>query len=444
MASVAVRNPISKRAVALSPRFYSLCRRETPSFAEAEPQISSYQFLNLRRSMATFTRTKPHVNIGTIGHVDHGKTTLTAAITKILAEEGKAKAVAFDEIDKAPEEKKRGITIATAHVEYETGKRHYAHVDCPGHADYVKNMITGAAQMDGGILVVSAPDGPMPQTKEHILLARQVGVPSLVCFLNKVDAIDDPELLELVEMELRELLNFYKFPGDDIPIVRGSALAALEGRNEEIGKNSILKLMESVDSYIPDPMRQLEKPFLLPVEDVFTIQGRGTVATGRVEQGVIKAGEEVEILGLSQNKIKTTVTGVEMFKKTLESGQAGDNLGVLLRGLKRDEIQRGMVIAKPGTLKIYTKFEAEIYVLTKEEGGRHTAFLSKYSPQFYMRTADVTGTVLLPKDKMVMPGDNVTASFELISPVPLEVGQRFAMREGGRTVGAGVIAKLIS
>ncbi|KAH6799678.1 hypothetical protein C2S51_036162 [Perilla frutescens var. frutescens] len=444
MASVAVRNPISKRAVALSPRFYSLCRRETPSFAEAEPQISSYQSLNLRRSMATFTRTKPHVNIGTIGHVDHGKTTLTAAITKILAEEGKAKAVAFDEIDKAPEEKKRGITIATAHVEYETGKRHYAHVDCPGHADYVKNMITGAAQMDGGILVVSAPDGPMPQTKEHILLARQVGVPSLVCFLNKVDAIDDPELLELVEMELRELLNFYKFPGDDIPIVRGSALAALEGRNEEIGKNSILKLMESVDSYIPDPMRQLEKPFLLPVEDVFTIQGRGTVATGRVEQGVIKAGEEVEILGLSQNKIKTTVTGVEMFKKTLESGQAGDNLGVLLRGLKRDEIQRGMVIAKPGTLKIYTKFEAEIYVLTKEEGGRHTAFLSKYSPQFYMRTADVTGTVLLPKDKMVMPGDNVTASFELISPVPLEVGQRFAMREGGRTVGAGVIAKLIS
>ncbi|KAH6796554.1 GTP binding Elongation factor Tu family protein [Perilla frutescens var. hirtella] len=444
MATVAMRNPISKRAVALSPRFYSLCRRETPSFAEAEPQISSYQSLNLRRSMATFTRTKPHVNIGTIGHVDHGKTTLTAAITKILAEEGKAKAVAFDEIDKAPEEKKRGITIATAHVEYETGKRHYAHVDCPGHADYVKNMITGAAQMDGGILVVSAPDGPMPQTKEHILLARQVGVPSLVCFLNKVDAIDDPELLELVEMELRELLNFYKFPGDDIPIVRGSALAALEGRNEEIGKNSILKLMESVDSYIPDPMRQLEKPFLLPVEDVFTIQGRGTVATGRVEQGVIKAGEEVEILGLSQNKIKTTVTGVEMFKKTLESGQAGDNLGVLLRGLKRDEIQRGMVIAKPGTLKIYTKFEAEIYVLTKEEGGRHTAFLSKYSPQFYMRTADVTGTVLLPKDKMVMPGDNVTASFELISPVPLEVGQRFAMREGGRTVGAGVIAKLIS
>ncbi|KAG6435006.1 hypothetical protein SASPL_106654 [Salvia splendens] len=397
------------------------------------------------RSMATFTRTKPHVNVGTIGHVDHGKTTLTAAITKVLAEEGKAKAIAFDEIDKAPEEKKRGITIATAHVEYETVKRHYAHVDCPGHADYVKNMITGAAQMDGGILVVSAPDGPMPQTKEHILLARQVGVPSLVCFLNKVDAVDDPELLELVEMELRELLSFYKFPGDDIPIVRGSALSALEGKNEEIGKQAILKLMDAVDSYIPDPVRQLEKSFLMPVEDVFTIQGRGTVATGRVEQGIIKPGEEVEILGLSQNKLKTTVTGVEMFKKTLDNGQAGDNVGLLLRGLKRDDVQRGMVIAKPNTIKTYTRFEAEIYVLTKEEGGRHTAFFSNYKPQFYMRTADVTGKVELPENvKMVMPGDNVTAVFELIYPVPLEAGQRFALREGGRTVGAGVVSKVMS
>ncbi|KAG6402952.1 hypothetical protein SASPL_135167 [Salvia splendens] len=388
---------------------------------------------------------KPHVNVGTIGHVDHGKTTLTAAITKVLAEEGKAKAIAFDEIDKAPEEKKRGITIATAHVEYETVKRHYAHVDCPGHADYVKNMITGAAQMDGGILVVSAPDGPMPQTKEHILLARQVGVPSLVCFLNKVDAVDDPELLELVEMELRELLSFYKFPGDDIPIVRGSALSALEGKNEEIGKKAILKLMDAVDSYIPDPVRQLDKSFLMPVEDVFTIQGRGTVATGRVEQGVIKPGEEVEILGLSQNKLKTTVTGVEMFKKTLDYGQAGDNVGLLLRGLKRDDVQRGMVIAKPNTIKTYTRFEAEIYVLTKEEGGRHTAFFSNYKPQFYLRTADVTGTVELPENvKMVMPGDNVTAVFELIYPVPLEAGQRFALREGGRTVGAGVVSKVMS
>ncbi|KAK4418238.1 Elongation factor Tu, mitochondrial [Sesamum alatum] len=449
MASAAVRNPNSKRLFALSPRIYSSCCRGSAvssPFLSSESPIASHQNPNpWWRSMATFTRTKPHVNVGTIGHVDHGKTTLTAAITKVLAEEGKAKAVAFDEIDKAPEEKKRGITIATAHVEYETAKRHYAHVDCPGHADYVKNMITGAAQMDGGILVVSAPDGPMPQTKEHILLARQVGVPSLVCFLNKVDAVDDPELLELVEMELRELLSFYKFPGDDIPIVRGSALSALEGTNEEIGKKAILKLMEAVDTYIPDPIRQLDKPFLMPVEDVFTIQGRGTVATGRVEQGVIKPGEEVEILGLSQNKIKTTVTGVEMFKKTLDFGQAGDNVGLLLRGLKRDEIQRGMVIAKPGTLKTYTKFEAEIYVLTKEEGGRHTAFFSNYRPQFYMRTADVTGKVELPENvKMVMPGDNVTAVFELIYPVPLEAGQRFALREGGRTVGAGVVSKVIS
>ncbi|XP_057956832.1 elongation factor Tu, mitochondrial-like isoform X3 [Malania oleifera] len=360
-----------------------------------------------RRSMATFTRTKPHVNVGTIGHVDHGKTTLTAAITKVLAEEGKAKAIAFDEIDKAPEEKKRGITIATAHVEYETAKRHYAHVDCPGHADYVKNMITGAAQMDGGILVVSAPDGPMPQTKEHILLARQVGVPSLVCFLNKVDAVDDAELLELVEMELRELLNFYKFPGDEIPIVRGSALSALQGTSDELGRKAILKLMDAVDEYIPDPVRQLEKPFLMPVEDVFSIQGRGTVVTGRVEQGTIKVGDEVEILGLMQGgPLKTTVTGVEMFKKILDHGQAGDNVGLLLRGLKREEVQRG---------------------------------------QFYLRTADITGKVDLPENvKMVMPGDNVTANFELISPLPLEAGQRFALREGGRTVGAGVVSKVIS
>ncbi|KAG6505303.1 hypothetical protein ZIOFF_037658 [Zingiber officinale] len=431
-----------------------------------------------RRSMATFTRTtkeksfilaslndplvssfrrhclletqKPHVNVGTIGHVDHGKTTLTAAITKVLSEEGKAKAIAFDEIDKAPEEKARGITIATAHVEYETAKRHYAHVDCPGHADYVKNMITGAAQMDGGILVVSAPDGPMPQTKEHILLARQVGVPSLVCFLNKVDAVDDPELLELVEMELRELLSFYKFPGDEIPIIQGSALSALEGRNEEIGKQAILKLMDAVDSYIPDPIRQLDKSFLMPIEDVFSIQnsllGRGTVVTGRVEQGTIKTGEDVEILGLMQGgPLKTTVTGVEMFKKILDHGQAGDNVGLLLRGLKRGDVQRGQIVCKPGTIKTYTKFEGEIYVLTKDEGGRHTAFISKYSPQFYLRTADITGRVLLPDHiKMVMPGDNVSATFELISPVPLEPGQRFALREGGRTVGAGVVSKVIS
>ncbi|KAL5701658.1 hypothetical protein ACHQM5_026973 [Ranunculus cassubicifolius] len=429
MASTALRNPNSKRL--LSSLLY--CRTSS---------ISG----NVDRSMATFTRTKPHVNVGTIGHVDHGKTTLTAAITKVLAEEGKAKAIAFDEIDKAPEERKRGITIATAHVEYETAKRHYAHVDCPGHADYVKNMITGAAQMDGGILVVSAPDGPMPQTKEHILLARQVGVPSLVCFLNKVDAVDDPELLELVEMELRELLSFYKFPGDEIPIVRGSALSALQGTNEELGKKAILKLMESVDSYIPEPVRQLDKPFLMPIEDVFSIQGRGTVVTGRVEQGMIKVGEDVEVLGLNQGgPLKTTVTGVEMFKKILDHGQAGDNVGLLLRGLKRDDVQRGQVISKPGILKTYKKFEGEIYVLTKEEGGRHTAFVSNYMPQFYMRTADITGKVELPENiKMVMPGDNVTAVFELMQPVPLEAGQRFALREGGRTVGAGVVSKVIS
>ncbi|KAG6487568.1 elongation factor Tu, mitochondrial-like [Zingiber officinale] len=450
-AAAALRNNGSRRllrfaSASASPFPYSCFRGTEPHCLSSITSGSDTAVaLWWRRSMATFTRTKPHVNVGTIGHVDHGKTTLTAAITKVLADEGKAKAVAFDEIDKAPEEKARGITIATAHVEYETAKRHYAHVDCPGHADYVKNMITGAAQMDGGILVVSAPDGPMPQTKEHILLARQVGVPSLVCFLNKVDAVDDPELLELVEMELRELLSFYKFPGDDIPIIRGSALSALEGRNEEIGKQAILKLMDAVDSYIPDPIRQLDKPFLMPIEDVFSIQGRGTVVTGRVEQGTIKTGEDVEILGLMQGPLKTTVTGVEMFKKILDHGQAGDNVGLLLRGLKRGDVQRGQVVSKPGTIKTSTKFEGEIYVLTKDEGGRHTAFISKYSPQFYLRTADVTGKVILPDHiKMVMPGDNVSATFELISPVPLEPGQRFALREGGRTVGAGVVSKVIS
>ncbi|KAK9699671.1 hypothetical protein RND81_08G188400 [Saponaria officinalis] len=451
MASVLLRNPNSKRLLTFSSQhinFYSsTCRTllsSSPSISDQFPPNESSSFVFLR-SMATFTRTKPHVNVGTIGHVDHGKTTLTAAITKVLAEEGKAKAVAFDEIDKAPEEKKRGITIATAHVEYETTKRHYAHVDCPGHADYVKNMITGAAQMDGGILVVSAPDGPMPQTKEHILLARQVGVPSLVCFLNKVDAVDDPELLELVEMELRELLCFYKFPGDEIPIIRGSALSALQGTNDEIGRQAILKLMDAVDDYIPDPVRQLDKHFLMPIEDVFSIQGRGTVVTGRIEQGTIKTGEEVEILGLMQGgPLKTTVTGVEMFKKILDHGEAGDNVGLLLRGLKREDVQRGQVIAKPGTCTTSKRFEAELYVLTKDEGGRHTAFVSNYRPQFYLRTADVSGKIELPEDvKMVLPGDNVTATFELISPVPLQTGQRFALREGGRTVGAGVVSKVL-
>jgi elongation factor Tu len=382
--------------------------------------------------------------VGTIGHVDHGKTTLTAAITKVLAETGGATAKAFEEIDKAPEEKARGITISTAHVEYETEKRHYAHVDCPGHADYVKNMITGAAQMDGAILVVSATDGPMPQTREHILLARQVGVPNIVCYLNKIDAVEDEELVELVEMELRELLSFYKFPGDDVPIVRGSALAALKGENHSIGRDSIMKLMQSIDEYIPDPKRALDKPFQLPVEDVFSIQGRGTVVTGRIEQGIVKVGDEVEIIGIKA-PVKTTVTGVEMFKKQLNEGQAGDNVGVLLRGIKRDDIVRGQLLCKPGTVKPHTKFEAEIYALNKEEGGRHTPFFSNYRPQFFFRTADITGTVQLPEGvEMVMPGDNISATFELISPVAMEPGLRFALREGGRTVGAGVVSKVLN
>ncbi len=390
-----------------------------------------------------FERTKPHCNIGTIGHVDHGKTTLTAAITKVLAETGGATFSAYDDIDKAPEEKARGITISTAHVEYETENRHYAHVDCPGHADYVKNMITGAAQMDGAILVVSAADGPMPQTREHILLARQVGVPALVVFLNKVDQVDDAELLELVELEVRELLSSYEFPGDDIPIVSGSALAVLEDSDETTGKEAILKLMAAVDDYVPQPERAIDQPFLMPVEDVFSISGRGTVATGRVERGVVKVGEEVEIVGI-KDTTKTTVTGVEMFRKLLDQGQAGDNVGVLLRGTKRDEIERGQVLCKPGSVTPHTKFTAEAYILTKEEGGRHTPFFTKYRPQFYFRTTDVTGVVTLPEGtEMVMPGDNVSMEIELIVPIAMEEQLRFAIREGGRTVGAGVVAKII-
>jgi elongation factor Tu len=390
-----------------------------------------------------FERNKPHVNIGTIGHVDHGKTSLTAAITKILAETGKAEYKAYDQIDGAPEERARGITISTAHVEYETDNRHYAHVDCPGHADYVKNMITGAAQMDGGILVVSAADGPMPQTREHILLARQVGVPSLVVFLNKCDMVDDAELLDLVEMEVRELLSKYNFPGDDIPFVKGSALCALEGTNEELGKNAILKLMEAVDSYIPTPARPKDKPFLMPVEDVFSISGRGTVCTGRVEQGIVKVGEEVEIVGLRPTT-KTIITGVEMFRKLLDQGEAGDNIGALLRGTKREDVERGQVLAAPGSIKPHTKFKAEAYVLTKDEGGRHTPFFTNYRPQFYFRTTDVTGIVQLPEGvEMVMPGDNVTMDVELIAPIAMDEGLRFAIREGGRTVGAGVVAKIV-
>ena len=391
-----------------------------------------------------FERNKPHCNIGTIGHVDHGKTTLTAAITKVLSEtSGGATAMSYDQIDKSPEEKARGITISTSHVEYQTAARHYAHVDCPGHADYVKNMITGAAQMDGGILVVSAADGPMPQTREHILLARQVGVPALVVFMNKVDMVDDAELLELVEMEIRDLLSKYDFPGDDIPIIKGSALAALEGKNEEIGKQKILELMAAVDSYIPQPERPKDKPFLMPVEDVFSISGRGTVVTGRVEQGIVKVGEEIEIVGIRPT-IKTTVTGVEMFRKLLDRGEAGDNIGALLRGTKREEVERGQVLAAPGSITPHTEFTAETYILSKEEGGRHTPFFGNYRPQFYFRTTDVTGEVSLPEGaEMVMPGDNVQLKVKLIAPIAMNEGLRFAIREGGRTVGAGVVAKII-
>ncbi len=391
---------------------------------------------------AKFERTKPHCNVGTIGHVDHGKTTLTAAITKVLAESGGAEFTAYDQIDKAPEEKARGITIATAHVEYETEARHYAHVDCPGHADYVKNMITGAAQMDGAILVVSAADGPMPQTREHILLARQVGVPAIVVSLNKIDQVDDPELLELVELEVRELLSSYEFPGDDIPIVMGSALAALEDGDEKTGKESVIALMAAVDKYIPQPERPKDKPFLMPIEDVFSISGRGTVATGRVERGILKVGDEVEIVGLKETT-KTTCTGVEMFRKLLDQGEAGDNVGVLLRGTKREEVERGQVLAAPGSIKPHTKFSCECYILTKDEGGRHTPFFSNYRPQFYFRTTDVTGSVVLPDGtEMVMPGDNISMEVELIQPIAMDEGLRFAIREGGRTVGAGVVAKI--
>lgn len=390
-----------------------------------------------------FDRSKPHLNVGTIGHVDHGKTSLTAAITKIAAEDGKAEFRAYDQIDNAPEERERGITIATAHVEYETDNRHYAHVDCPGHADYVKNMITGAAQMDGAILVVSANDGPMPQTREHILLARQVGVPYIIVFMNKVDMVDDPELLDLVELEVRELLSSYDFPGDDIPVIKGSALKALEGDTGEIGREAIKKLLATLDSYIPQPERDIDKAFLMPVEDVFSIQGRGTVATGRVEKGIIKVGEEVEIVGLRPTQ-KTTVTGVEMFRKLLDEGRAGDNIGALLRSLKREDVERGQVLAKPGTITPHTKFKAEVYVLTKEEGGRHTPFFKGYRPQFYFRTTDVTGSVELPAgQEMVMPGDRVSVEVTLIHPIAMDKELRFAIREGGRTVGAGVVGEII-
>src|SRR6202050_4705490 len=392
---------------------------------------------------AKFSRTKPHCNIGTIGHVDHGKTSLTAAITKVLAETGGATFTAYDQIDKAPEEKARGITISTAHVEYETKARHYAHVDCPGHADYVKNMITGAAQMDGAILVVSASDGPMPQTREHILLARQVGVPALVVFMNKCDMVDDPELLDLVEMEVRELLSSYQFPGDDIPIVRGSALMALEGKEPKLGHDAVLELMAKVDEYIPQPERPIDQPFLMPIEDVFSISGRGTVVTGRVERGIVKVGEEVEIIGIRPTS-KTTVTGVEMFRKLLDQGQAGDNIGALLRGIEREGIERGQVLAKPGSVTPHTQFMAEAYILTKDEGGRHTPFFTNYRPQFYFRTTDVTGIVTLPEGtEMVMPGDSVTMDVELSVPIAMEEKLRFAIREGGRTVGAGVVAKIL-
>jgi len=392
---------------------------------------------------AKFARTKPHCNVGTIGHVDHGKTSLTAAITKVLAETGGATYTAYDQIDKAPEERARGITISTAHVEYETKQRHYAHVDCPGHADYVKNMITGAAQMDGAILVVSAADGPMPQTREHILLARQVGVPAIVVYLNKVDMVDDPELLDLVELEVRELLSSYQFPGDKIPIVRGSALMALEDKQKDLGHDSILRLMEAVDASIPQPKRDRDRPFLMPIEDVFSISGRGTVVTGRVERGIVKVGDEIEIVGLRPTT-KTVVTGVEMFRKLLDSGEAGDNIGALLRGTKREEVERGQVLAAPGSITPHTNFQAEAYILTKEEGGRHTPFFTNYRPQFYFRTTDVTGTVKLKEGtEMVMPGDNVQMEVELIAPIAMDEGLRFAIREGGRTVGAGVVAKIL-
>jgi elongation factor Tu len=391
-----------------------------------------------------FDRSKPHVNIGTIGHVDHGKTTLTAAITSVMASLHGGQSKKFDEIDNAPEERERGITIATAHVEYETAKRHYAHVDCPGHADYVKNMITGAAQMDGAILVVSAADGPMPQTREHILLARQVGVPYIVVFLNKVDLVDDEELLDLVDMEVRELLDKYSFPGDDTPIIRGSAVAAIEGKDDHIGKSKIIELMDAVDSYIPTPERDIDKPFLMPVEDIFSISGRGTVVTGRVERGIIKVGEEVEIIGLKETSSKTTVTGVEMFRKLLDQGQAGDNVGLLVRGIKKEDVERGQVLAKPGSVKPHTSFEAEVYILSKDEGGRHTPFFKGYRPQFYFRTTDVTGVCELPDGvEMVMPGDNIKLVINLITPIAMEQNLRFAIREGGRTVGAGVVAKII-
>lgn len=394
-------------------------------------------------SKQKFERKKPHLNIGTIGHVDHGKTTLTMAITKVLAKKGLAQALDYAQIDKAPEEKERGLTINISHVEYETVKRHYAHVDCPGHADYVKNMITGAAQMDGAILVVSAADGPMPQTREHILLARQVGVPSIVVFLNKADMVDDKELLELVELEVRELLSKYKFPGDDIPVVTGSALKASEGDTNEMGEGAIIKLMEAVDSYIPEPTRDVDKPFIMPVEDVFTISGRGTVVTGRVDRGIVHVGDEVEVVGFKETT-KTVATGVEMFRKLLDEGRAGDNIGVLLRGLKREDVERGQVLAKPGSITPHTEFNAEAYVLTKEEGGRHTPFFNGYRPQFYIRTTDVTGVVKLPEGtEMIMPGDNVTMEISLITPIAMEEGLRFAIREGGRTVGAGVVTKII-
>ena len=395
-------------------------------------------------SKQTFQRNKPHVNIGTIGHVDHGKTTLTAAITNYLSKKGLAEKKAYDQIDAAPEEKERGITINTAHVEYETNARHYAHVDCPGHADYVKNMITGAAQMDGAILVVSATDGPMPQTREHILLAKQVGVPAIVVFLNKVDAVEDKELLELVEMEVRELLNKYDFPGDVIPIIKGSALKALEGDSSELGEPSIQALMDAVDSYIPEPKRPVDQPFLMPIEDVFSISGRGTVVTGRIERGIVKVNEEIEIVGIKPT-LKTTCTGVEMFRKLLDQGQAGDNVGILLRGTKREEVERGQVLCKPASVKPHTKFKAEAYILTKDEGGRHTPFFTNYRPQFYFRTTDVTGMVKLPEGtEMVMPGDNIAMEVELIAPIAMEEKLRFAIREGGRTVGAGVVASIIA